>query len=349
MSPEIEAPNATPPDIWQGRESLSLHDFMAAANAAYYAGRDPLGARGDFITAPEISQMFGELIGLWFADLALRAGVGANCAYVELGPGRGTLAADALRAMRQAGLSPPVHFVETSPVLRERQRAAAPGATWHESVATLPEDQPLIIIANEFFDALPIRQFQRTGAGWRERTVQRTPPAFTLGKQDCAADIPLPLSDAPLGAIVERNFASETIATDLGKRILRQGGALLIIDYGYEGPATGDTLQAMTQHRFADPLDAPGTRDLTAHVDFGMMAALGRALGLRPQPCIGQGAFLTALGIDARAAALARANPARADDVKTARDRLVAPDQMGQLFKVLALRHPDWPVAAGFA
>ncbi|MCW2348856.1 MULTISPECIES: class I SAM-dependent methyltransferase [unclassified Sphingobium] len=337
------------PDIWQGRDTLSLHDFMAAANAAYYAGRDPLGARGDFITAPEISQMFGELIGLWMADLALRAGVGPSFAYVELGPGRGTLAADALRAMGQARLVPPVHLVETSPTLRARQQAAVPGAIWHDSVATLPDDRPLIVIANEFFDALPIRQFQRTGAGWRERFVQREPAAFILGGEDCGQHIPLALGDAPLGSMVERNFAAEAIVADLAERFCRQGGALLTIDYGYEGPASGDTLQAMSQHRFADPLDAPGTRDLTAHVDFGMIAAVGRAHGLRPQPCIGQGALLTTLGIDARAATLTRANPARAEDIRAARDRLVEPDQMGTLFKALALRHPDWPASAGFA
>jgi NADH dehydrogenase [ubiquinone] 1 alpha subcomplex assembly factor 7 len=337
------------PDIWQGRDRLSLFEFMGAANAAYYGGRDPLGARGDFITSPEISQMFGELVGLWFADLALRAGVGERCAYVELGPGRGTLAADALRAMRQAGLTPPVHFVETSPVLRDRQRAAVPGASWHDDISTLPDDSPLIIIANEFFDALPIRQFQRTAAGWRERLVQRDPLGFTLGSVDCASEIPIPLSDSPLGSIVERNPIGEEIVADLAARLSRQGGALLLIDYGYEGPAAGDTLQAMSQHSYSDPLEAPGTRDLTAHVDFAMLAAVGREHGLRTQPCVGQGLFLSALGIDARATALGRAHPHRADDIGVARDRLVKADQMGTLFKVVALRHADWPTSAGFS
>lgn len=322
---------------------------MAAANATYYGSRDPLGVCGDFITAPEISQMFGELLGLWIADLALRAQAGADCAYVELGPGRGTLAADALRAMRQADLAPPVHLVETSPALRGRQRDAVPHATWHDDIATLPEDRPLIVVANEFFDALPIRQFQRTAAGWRERMVRRNPTAFTLGEIDCAAEIPIPLGDAPLGAIVERNPGGEAVVADLARRIASQGGALLIIDYGFEGPVSGDTLQAMSQHAYADPLDAPGTRDLTAHVDFAMMAAIGRAHGLRPGPCVDQGVFLSALGIDARMAALARANPARADELRNARDRLVAPSQMGRLFKVLALRHPEWPMPSGFA
>lgn len=328
---------------------LSLHDFMAAANAAYYGSRDPLGAGGDFITAPEISQMFGELIGLWFADLALRAGAGATAAYVELGPGRGTLAVDALRAMARAGLAPPVHFVETSTVLREAQRTAVPHAHWHEDVRTLPTDRPLIIIANEFFDALPIHQYQRTARGWRERMVAGDPPRLLPGEVDCADAIPIQLADAPLGAIVERNEAGEAAMAVLARRIAAQGGALLVIDYGYEGPATGDTLQAMKDHRYADPLAEPGTRDLTAHVDFAMLAAVGRANGLRPTPCVGQGAFLTALGIDARAAALARANPARADEVAGAHARLVDPSAMGTLFKALALRHTDWPQPAGFA
>ncbi|HEY1125648.1 MAG TPA: SAM-dependent methyltransferase [Sphingobium sp.] len=319
---------------------------MADANAAYYGGRDPLGRAGDFITAPEISQMFGELIGLWTADLVLRSGAG-NAAYVELGPGRGTLAADALRAMARAGFHPPVHFVETSPALREKQQHAVPHARWHDDVATLPADRPLIVIANEFFDALPIRQFERTARGWRERMV--ADGSFLPGDVDCAGEIPLGLSDAPLGAIVERNPAAESVMAMLGQRIAAQGGALLALDYGYEGPATGDTLQAMSAHQFADPLEAPGTRDLTAHVDFAMLAAVAREAGLRPTPCVTQGAFLTALGIDARAAALAKANPAEAAAIEAARHRLVAPEAMGRLFKALCGRHPDWPMPAGFA
>ena len=184
------------------KTGVSLHEFMAAANAAYYGGRDPLGRGGDFITAPEISQMFGELVGLWAADLILRAGA-TQAAYVELGPGRGTLAADALRAMARAGLKPQVDFVETSPVLRAKQREAVPHANWHEGVEMLPDDQPLVIVANEFFDALPIRQFQRTGAGWRERMVAQG--QFQLGEGDYGCEIPFALGDSPLGAIVERN------------------------------------------------------------------------------------------------------------------------------------------------
>lgn len=319
---------------------------MTSANAAYYAARDPLGQAGDFITAPEISQIFGELIGLWCADLAIRAVV-SDFAWVELGPGRGTLTADALRAMAKAGFAPPVHLVETSPVLREKQRAAVPGAQWHDVIDTLPNRQPLVIVANEFFDALPIRQYERTARGWRERLV--ADGRLLLGETDMANEIPLALADAPLGAIVERNPAAEAIMAALASRIIAQGGALLALDYGYEGPLAGDTLQAMSAHAHVDPLQAPGTRDLTAHVDFGMLSAVARAGGARPTPVVTQGAFLTALGIDARAAALARANPAEADAIEVARQRLVAPDQMGRLFKVLAVRHPDWPMPAGFS
>jgi SAM-dependent MidA family methyltransferase len=319
---------------------------MARANAAYYGGRDPLGRAGDFITAPEISQMFGELIGLWAADLILRASA-TTAAYIELGPGRGTLAADALRAISKAGLQPQAHFVETSPALRDKQRTVVPGAQWHDDVATLPADRPLVIVANEFFDALPIRQYERAARGWRERMV--ADGAFLLGEVDSADEIPLPLSDAPLGAIVERNPAAETITAMLARKIATQGGALLALDYGYEGPATGDTLQAMSSHQYADPLEAPGTRDLTAHVDFAMLAAVAREYGLKPTPCVTQGAFLTALGIDARASTLAKANPSEADAIETARHRLVAPEAMGRLFKVLCLRHPHWPMPAGFA
>jgi len=325
---------------------VSLHDFMAGANAAYYGGRDPLGRAGDFITAPEISQMFGELIGLWIAELALRAGA-ADFAYAELGPGRGTLAADALRALGKAGLAPPVHFVETSAALRAKQRATVPHARWHEAVDTLPADRPLIVIANEFFDALPIRQYERTARGWRERMV--ADGHFVLGETDGAQEIPLALADAPLGAIVERNPAAEAIMAALAGRIANQGGALLALDYGYEGPLAGDTLQAMSAHTFADPLAAPGTRDLTAHVDFAMLAVVARNGDLKPTPCVTQGAFLTALGIEARAAALTKANPAEAKSIEAARQRLVAPEAMGRLFKALCVRHPDWPMPAGFS
>lgn len=320
---------------------IPVSQFMAAANAHYYATRDPLGAGGDFTTAPEISQMFGELIGAWAADLWDRAGR-PEVAWVELGPGRGTLTADALRAMRAAGLAPPVHFVETSPVLREKQAERVSGATWHDDLSTLPDDVPLLVVANEFFDALPIRQLVRGRAGWHERLVACQDTLFLpiAGMQVPETIIPPHLADTPAGAIIETSPASVAVMADLAARVTAQGGAALVVDYGYEGPAVGDTLQAVRGHAFANPFEAPGERDLTAHVDMGTLALVAEASGARRHGPVAQGAFLRALGIDARAAALGpRVTPDR--------DRLV--EDMGDLFRVLALRHADWPIPAGFA
>lgn len=320
---------------------------MGAANAAYYGAADPLGRGGDFITAPEISQMFGELIGLWCADLWQRAGAPANAIYVEPGPGRGTLAADALRSMAKAGLLPEVHFVETSAALRAEQAKAVPHAHWHEVVETLPENQPLLIVANEFFDALPIRQFIRTGKGWREQMVANG--RLEPGEDPADGEVSMLLADAPLGSIAERNPAGEAIMAVLAERIARQGGAMLAIDYGYEGPVTGDTLQAVMNHKYADPFENPGSRDLTAHVDFAMLANIARAHGLRSSPVVGQGPFLRTIGIEARAQTLSRANPNQSNPIMGQVRRLTAEAEMGRLFKVLSVRHQDWPMPAGFA
>lgn len=332
---------------------IGLPAYMARANAHYYATRDPLGAAGDFTTAPEISQMFGELIGLALADAWLRRGeTGTMPAYVELGPGRGTLAADATRAMRQARLTPPVHLVETSPTLRERQRAAVPQAQFHDSLNDLPTDRPLLIVANEFFDALPIRQAVMTARGWRERLVglgdAAHPLAPVAGDRPTDAWVPEALRDAPEGTIHESAPAAHAILADLAQRLRRQGGLALIVDYGYVGPATGDTLQAVRHHRFADPFADPGENDLTAHVDFAPLAEAARAEGLSVSGPVGQGAFLTRLGIDARVAALYRAAPDQAETLRAARHRLVDAQEMGTLFKVLAIAHPDWPQPEGF-
>jgi NADH dehydrogenase [ubiquinone] 1 alpha subcomplex assembly factor 7 len=320
---------------------------MALANAHYYTTRDPLGAAGDFVTAPEISQMFGELIGLWAADLWARAGR-PDIAWVELGPGRGTLSADALRAMAKAGLVPPVHLVETSPVLRDLQRTAIPQATHHESLDTLPAGRPLIVIANEFFDALPIRQLVRTGQGWRERSVDHDGARLVpgLGEQRFDAVIPEGLRE---GDVIETSPAAISYLRLLAGRLAAQGGALLAIDYGYEGPLAGDTLQAIRRHRFADPYEAPGEQDLTAHVDFAALADAARQEGLVPHGPVTQGALLAALGIHARAAALAHAQPARLSEIEAAYRRLVAPEEMGTLFKALAATSAGWPTPGGFA
>ena len=322
---------------------ISVAHYMAEANAHYYGTRDPLGAAGDFTTAPEISQMFGELIGLWLADLWQRAGAPARAIYVELGPGRGTLAADALRAMRSAGLSPEVHFVETSPTLREAQRARVPGAVWHDDVSTLPEDVPLLVVANEFFDALPVRQLVATEEGWHELLVTWADGRFARVP---GARIPAPLAAAEPGTIVETSPASVAVMRELARRIAAQGGAGLVVDYGHERSGVGDTLQAVEKHGFADPWVSPGERDLTAHVDF---QALARAAeGVRATGPVTQGEWLTEMGIEIRAALLAKAAPARAAEIAAARQRLVAPDQMGTLFKAMAVTAPEWPEPAGF-
>ncbi|MBX3560260.1 MAG: SAM-dependent methyltransferase [Sphingomonas sp.] len=301
---------------------------MAAANAHYYATRDPLGVKGDFTTAPEISQMFGELIGVWLADLWTRAGAPAEAAYVELGPGRGTLAADALRAMKAAGLAPAVHFVETSPLLRGAQAERVPGALWHDDIATLPADRPLLIVANEFFDALPICQFAADG---RELRVALADDAFA---RDGAVE-------------TEISPASLDIVRALAERLATQGGAMLIVDYGHDRPGRGDTLQAVAGHEYADPWMAPGTRDLTAHVDFHALGAAARQSGARIAGPVGQGDWLDAMGIALRAAALARAVPSRTEEIEAARLRLTAPEQMGRLFKAMAVLASNWPRPAG--
>jgi len=300
---------------------------MEACNSYYYATRDPLGAAGDFTTAPEISQMFGELVGAALADCWARAGRPENVRYVELGPGRGTLAADALRVMRAAGLQPSVHLVETSPVLREAQARLVPDAVWHDSMDDLPDDGPLLVAANEFFDALPIRQFV---AGAERRVVVAGGLAFDRD-----------------GEIVETSPARNEAVTALAARLAKQGGAALIIDYGHERSAAGDTLQAVRKHRFAHVLESPGEQDLTSHVDFETLGTAAANAGASVAGPVEQGPWLERLGIMARAVRLAAATPNRAQEIEDARARLCRPDAMGALFKLLAVHSPDWPRPAG--
>ena len=335
---------------------ISLAQYMAEANAHYYAHRDPLGVTGDFVTAPEISQMFGEMLGGWLADMAVRAGANDAC-YVELGPGRGTLARDALRVMAGAGLRPEVHLVEASPVLREAQRNLLEqhAPVFHDSAASLPEDRPLLIVANEFFDALPIRQLVRTPQGWREMVValagegdeRRFVPV--PGDRPMDAAITPPHADAPEDTMIAVCPAASAIMHELAGRLSRQGGAMLVLDYGHLQPFAGSSLQAVRAHQKVDPFVDPGAADLTAHVDFAALAHAARAAGCRADGMAEQGEFLLALGIAQRAAALARSNPAAAEAVGQALDRLVSPRAMGSLFKVLALAAPGWPCGAGLA
>jgi SAM-dependent MidA family methyltransferase len=325
---------------------LTVADYMADAllhpRFGYYATRDPLGT--DFTTAPEISQMFGELVGLALAQAWLDQGAPTPIAVAELGPGRGTLMADALRATRgvpgfHAALS--VHLVEASPVLRAVQARTLEGwsPVWHDRVEDLPAGATLLI-ANEFLDALPIRQHVRDGALWRERlvTLEEDALAFALGPA-----VPVPELDhhgaLPEGTLVERCPALPGIVASVAERVAR-GGAALFLDYGH-WRSRGDTLQALRAGRPVDPLDAPGTADLTAHVDF---EAVARAAP-RPSAMVPQGVFLERLGITARARTLAR-GPA-AESVAAAHRRLTHPEEMGDLFKVMALAPPGAPLPPG--
>ena len=307
---------------------MTVEAFMAACNDYYYATRDPLGASGDFTTAPEISQIFGELVGACLADCWARAGKSPDAIYVELGPGRGTLVSDALRVMRSAGFDPAVHFVETSPVLREAQAAAVPGASWHDEIASLPE-APTLLVANEFLDALPVRQF-----------VQGVERKVTVAAGGLAFDRD--------GKIVETSPAREDAVSQIAKRLGACGGVALIIDYGHPKSASGDTLQAMHAHNFSPVLDRPGEQDLTAHVDFEAVAKAARVAGASVTPLAPQGQWLERLGISARAQALSKTHPERAGEIESARARLCEPDQMGTLFKAMAIHSPNWPAPLGF-
>lgn len=329
---------------------ISIAHYMAEANARYYGSRDPLGAGGDFVTAPEISQMFGELIGLWLADIWQRAGKPDGVCYVELGPGRGTLARDALRAAGRAGLVPEVHFVETSPALTALQRAAHPGALWHHDLSGLPADRPLLIVANEFLDALPVRQLVRTAGGWRERMVGLDADGAFIpvaGTRPMDAAVPAAFAEATEGAIIEASPAAATVVQEVAGRLGAQGGAALFIDYGYAEPQLGSTLQAVRAHRKVDVFAEPGEADLTALVDFATLAKVAEKAGARWLGTNTQGHWLAALGIGARAGSLARAAPHAAEAIEAATIRLTAPTEMGALFKVMGLAAPGWPDGAG--
>jgi NADH dehydrogenase [ubiquinone] 1 alpha subcomplex assembly factor 7 len=331
--------------------AMSVAEYMRIANSAYYAKGDVFGAAGDFTTAPEISQMFGELVGLWLTDIWMRGNRMSDVHYVELGPGRGTLASDALRTMQRFDFIPDVHFVETSEMLRRQQALAVPSAMFCEDIDGLPDDGPLFIVANEFFDALPVRQLVATHAGWRERVVGRdrgnqfqAMPGF----QPVDELVPAEFRAAPAPSVYETCPQASIIMYEIAGRLARQGGVLLIIDYGYTQPGLGSTLQSLKNHAPADPFQNPGEQDLTAHVNFLELANLARMRHLRVDGPVEQGAWLQNLGIDARAYMLAAASPERSGDIHAMRDRLVRPEQMGSLFKVLAVSSGDWPIPEGF-
>ena len=339
---------------------ISLERYMALALAhpthGYYMNRDPFGAEGDFTTAPEISQMFGELIGLWAAEIWAAMGGPNPLRLIELGPGRGTLMSDALRAARvapefRAALD--VCLIETSPALAAIQydtllTAGAP-VSWAAQLEDAP-DGPAVMIANEFLDALPIRQYVRGPRVWRERLVGLD----GLGKLTFGLS-PEPersiKGPAEEGDLLEINAVGHRLMFEIGARLARQGGAALFIDYGHTATGFGDTLQALRAHRMVDPLVDPGEADLTAHVDFAAMARSARAAGAAVYGPIDQGDFLKALGLEQRAQALSsRAAAAQAADIEAARLRLIGkgPGQMGALFKAMVVANRQLPVPPGF-
>jgi NADH dehydrogenase [ubiquinone] 1 alpha subcomplex assembly factor 7 len=328
---------------------LPLARAMAVAAEHYYATHEPFGAAGDFVTAPEISQMFGELIGLWLVDLWQRAGMPAPFLLVELGPGRGTLMQDALRAAGKAApgfvAAARLHLVERSARLRAQQAARLPGATWHDRLEEVPAGLPMLLVANEFLDALPLTQLERTQDGWALRRVGAD--GWDLALEANPAMVPAAVRDAAPGSVFERNFAAEAVAAQVAKRVAADGGAALFIDYGYLGPALGDTLQAIRGGAFADVLGTLGEADISAHVDFGAVAAAAapHAGVFGPEA---QGVFLEALGIGARAEALKRlASLEQRAAISAAAARLVSAGAMGRLFQALAIVSRGWPAPAG--
>jgi SAM-dependent MidA family methyltransferase len=318
---------------------------MGRANAAYYAGQDPFG---DFTTAPEISQIFGELIGAWATIAWTALGRPSPVILAEAGPGRGSLMADARRLTARVApefhAACALHFIETSPRLRAEQAKRVPDAVWHDDLSSLP-DGPLILIGNEFLDALPIRQFRVVDGAWFERHVSGT----TFVDIPCDPQAGLPAEDADAQGILERNEPAEQFVASLSRRIATTGGIAVLIDYGsLTNP--GDSLQAIRAKRMSPPLDHAGEADLTALVDFGAMRRAAMAQGAGVQGPVTQGAFLTALGILPRAIKLAAGRPgAEAAAIMSAARRLIEPTAMGRLFKVIAITPTGFPPLPGFA
>jgi NADH dehydrogenase [ubiquinone] 1 alpha subcomplex assembly factor 7 len=319
-----------------------LDHFMARANAAYYATHDPFA---DFTTAPEISQVFGELLGLWAAVTWRSMEAPSPVAIVEAGPGRGTLMSDALRAVARAApdfrTAATVHLIETSPRLRAAQRERVGEAVWHDTIDTVP-DAPMILFGNEFLDALPIRQFVRRGSGWTERFIG--PGGFIEEPADFA-----PAIEMAEGDVAEHREPAEAIAAKIAMRLSRHNGAALFLDYGPEMSAPGDSLQAIAGGKPVDPLGPAGSADLTAHVDFARFGAVAKAAGAQVHGPVAQGLFLARLGLFQRTGQLARGlPPRRAAAMMEGARRLAEPDRMGRLFKAIALVSPGCAIPPGF-
>jgi len=342
---------------------MSIAEYMRLClthpQYGYYVTRDPLGAHGDFVTAPEISQMFGELIGVWMVAVWQQMGSPENVRVVELGPGRGTLMSDALRAAKVVGdfhAALVVHLVEISPKLQQAQEQLLEGLgvpiLWHSALAEVPSG-PVIIIANEFIDALPVHQAVKRADGWHERVVEIAPSgelAIGIARDPLPhfeATLPRGLRQAPEGSVYE--WRSDAVALEIGRRV-RTDGAALIIDYGHAWYGLGETLQAVAGHSFTDPLRAPGEADLTAHVDFAALAQSAQIIGGRIHGPISQRDLLRGLGIDKRAAALKTRAPERAAEIDQALARLTAtgPRGMGELFKALAIADSKLGKLPGF-
>jgi len=343
---------------------MSLAQFMALAlldpKQGYYATRDPLGRGGDFITSPEISQMFGEMVGLWLVQAWADQGCPKNPRLVELGPGRGTLMADILRAAQVAPeftADLDVVLVEASPALQavqaEKLRGLGADISWQSQFDDSLADRPLFLAANEFFDALPLRQYVKTARGWCERIITADNGELNFA----LAPVPVPPSaipadrePAPDGGVYETSPAALALAQDIAHIVATKGGAALMIDYGYtQASGFSETLQAVSGHRFADALTEPGQDDISAHVDFAALAHAGRLGGAVVFGPLSQGLFLANIGIVERAEQLMAANPAQAQSLLQAIERLIGNEQMGRLFKVLAFAPPSVGGMAGFS
>ncbi len=343
---------------------LRVSEFMEIAlsdpSHGYYLTRDPLGEAGDFITSPEISQVFGEIIGLWCAVAWQDADTPRKINLVELGPGRGTLIADILRTARNVmpefAEAIDVHLVETGAVLREQQRSSLNDydVEWHDRFDSVPEG-PLLIVANEFFDALPIEQYIQTEEGWQERRlfIDKENENLFFGPYPPASKnliaIPDVIRDSSVGSIFERSVAAEQVVGEITDRMVTEGGAALIIDYGHVRHGVGDTLQAIRSHKYHDPLLGVGEIDLTAHVDFAALQSAAQASKGAVFGPIFQGEFLTALGIEQRTNALTKNAPTEQADVLTSGSRrLIAADGMGTLFKIMSITPSAENSSAGF-
>lgn len=346
---------------------LSVQQFMEEAlgnpDFGYYMTRDPLGAAGDFTTAPEVSQIFGELIGVWLASVWQSMGSPSSFNLIELGPGRGTLMADALRAVKKVpgfAEAAQISLVEMSPVLREKQKQCLSAAgfqqvEWWRDISQIAPG-PSLIVANEFFDAMPVRQYVRQGDGWYERLIaidlDSHELCYRLGDEPAKPHVlPKGIEGGVDGDIIEISPIGLRVMHTIASRLADHGGAALIIDYGHEASAIGETLQALRGHKYTRVLDAPGEQDLTIHVDFAELGRVARDAGAETMGPVSQAAFLSRLGIDIRLQRLlgSAGNEDSAAQLLAGARRLIDPDKMGELFRVLAIRQPGLPLPPGFS